>query len=94
MMTATTTSTSDFVLAFLGYYGQDLMRPGALHIVSSIIRENIRLQIILIVHSTVLLACYRLSRCGFVRAADRAYFYPSHLVKHFCHRFDRGRSCY
>jgi ABC-type multidrug transport system permease subunit len=32
MMTATTTSTSDFVLAFLGYYGQDLMRPGALHI--------------------------------------------------------------
>jgi hypothetical protein len=27
-----TIATIDFVLLFLGYYGQDLMRPGALHL--------------------------------------------------------------
>ena len=32
-MTITTTTTVHFVLLFLGYYGQDLMRPGALHLV-------------------------------------------------------------
>lgn len=70
MMTATTTSTSDFVLAFLGYYGQDLMRPGALHIVSSIISPRFTLKYAHTYRVTVLLARTRLSRCRFVRAAD------------------------